>query len=325
MAKGGNTSTQTTANEPWGPAGDTLERVLRKGNKLFNQGSGFNAYPGEGYVPFSDESNQAMSQMTSMAKQGNPFYQGASNFTRGILGGDYAHDQSGFDSLFGRAGALTNGPSINTEGDYRGLLNSMDPEFENVVQNTANDLGDQISRQFGGANFGSAGHSDYLTKQVGDVVSRMRSDNFNQNLANKNSILGNISGVQGQNFANAMSGLGLQRGILGDQANLSQQDIQNMFGGLGAMDSVYQSQFLPAERLAAVGAAKEGKAGEKLQADMDKFAIEDMSDWDRLMNLFGIASGTGAQGGTAVQSVQQPSNPWSTILGGGMLASQLRF
>lgn len=478
MAKGTKETKQVTNSGPWPDAQDDLNRILNQAKRLNKKDKGFNAYPGEGYVPFSDETNQAFGQIQSIAGQGNPFSAGATNFTKGLIGGDYNLDKSGLASILGNnpnainlygsgiasganginvnpqlqsllgrnadalqsntsgiasgarsiggalspqlqalmgqtpsaigqnAGGIASGADkIGTEGDYRSLFDSVDPGFESVVQNTANDLGDQISRQFGGANYGSAGHSDYLTKQVGDVVGKMRSDNFNQNLANKASILGNITGVQSGNLANRlnassalsgeqgaalaaragligqMGGLSAQdisnqlaasgaisneqagnraqqssilgqvggfqgqnignqlnaagalsneqqtgfnntRGIYGDLANLSQQDIQNRLAGLGQMDSVYASQYLPAQMLAGVGAAKEAKAGEKLQADMDRFAIEDMSDWDRLLNYFGIASGTGAQGGTAVQSVQQPSNPWSSILGGGILASQ---
>lgn len=406
---GSSDSKQTSTSGPWPPAGEQLERILNKSKKLLNKESGFNAYPGQGYVDFAPETQTALGQMTSLASQPNPFYGGAADFTKGLIGGNYNLDQSGLRSILGNnpnaintygsgiasgqdkisvnpqlqallgqnanalssnvGGIASGAEGIGTEGDYRSLMRSVDPDFENTVQNTANDITDQLNRSFGGANFGSAGHTDYLTKQVGDVVGKMRSDNFNQNLANKAGILGSISGIQGSNIANRLGAAGAlsgeqsgnraqqsgilgqvggfegdnlnrilsaagllsgeqqqgfnnTRGVLGDLANLSQQDIQNRLAGLGVADSVYNSQYLPAERLAGVGAAKEAKDAERLQADMDRFAIEDMSDWDRLMSAFGIASGTGSQGNRVVQSVQQPSNPWSSILGGGILASQ---
>lgn len=304
------------------------------------------------------------------------------------------------------AGIASGVDNIGTEGDYRALLDAQDADFENVVGKTANTLGDQISRQFGGSSFGSPEHSGTIANQVGDVVSRMRSDNFAQNQARKQGLLGDITGVQGSNLATrlgastalsgeqgaalaAQSGLlgqmggfnaqdianqisaagalsgeqmgnrsqqagvlgqmgdfqsqnignrlnaagmlsGEQqnafnntRGLYGDMANLSQQDINNRLAGLGMADSVYNSQYLPSQILANIGAAREGKSAEELQAKMDAFNIKQMAPWDRLQQYFGIASGTGAQGNRTVTNVSQPSNPLSSILGGGLLASQL--
>lgn len=322
------TSSQTTKSGPWLPTQKHLKNALGAAENLFDKKKGFKAYgsgqPGvNAWNDYSSQTKDALGTMESLAKKPNPFFGGASNFTSGLIGGDYAHDQSGFNNLFGDAKNLSTGPSINTEGDFRSLFNSVDPEFENVVGRAANDVGDSVSRQFAGSSFGSAAHTGTLADQVGGVVSKMRSDNFNQNLANKTGILGNISGVQGQNFNNTMAGMGLQRGILGDQANLSQQDIQNQMGGLAAAPGVYDMQFQPAERMAQVGAAQDAKNNEILQAKMDKHNINQMSAWDRLMSYYGIASGTGQQGNRVTTNTSQPSNPLSSIIGGGVLASQI--
>lgn len=371
-----NSGQQVSKSSPWGPAGKALKGILGDARSLYNKDKGFKPYKEQGWVDFAPETEGALATMTSLAKQPNPFYGDAKSFTSGILGGDYNLDPSRFEALAGKdpisvnpqlralmgqtpnalarygTGIASGAEGIGTEGDYRALFNAVDPEFEKVVGDTANDLGDQISRQFGGASFGSAAHTGTIADQVGDVVSRMRSNNFNQNLANKAGILGSITGVQGQNIGNrlgaasALSGeqagalaaksgiLGqiggfeganadFARGIAGDIANLSDRDIQNRMAGLGVAPGVYDMAYSPAERLAGVGAAREGKEAEELQWKMDKQAIKQMSDWDRLMQYFGVATGTGAQGNRTVTSVQQPSNPWSSILGGGLLASQL--
>lgn len=271
------TQTQTTSGAPWGPAQGYLKDAMKDASKLLDSGSGFQAYPGRGWVPFSGASEKALAGIAKTARQGNPFYDPAKSLTKGLLGGQFDADTSGF----------------------QGLLDNYDPEFDNVVRNTANDLGDQISRQFGGgASYGSAAHTGTIADQVGDVVSRMRSDHFDT----------------GQNF---------KRGIYGDIASLGQADVQNRLAGLAAAPGVYDMQYAPYDRLAEVGAAREGKAAEELQSKMDKWYINNMSDWDRLTQAFGIYSGTGAQGNRATTTLSQPSDPWSKILGGGLLASQL--
>lgn len=380
---GSTTSTQTSTSTPWKPSEKALKDILGQAGKLYDKGKGFEAYgtgdpSKKGWVPYSSETEQALQQMTSLASQPNPFYAGSSDFTNSLITGGQTLDPSMFQALAGQDAISVNPQlqsllgqgataidqygrpiasgqqSVNTEADYRSLFNAVDPEFDKVVEQTANTLGDEISRQFGGASYGSAAHTGTITDQIGDVVSQMYSDNFNQNLANKTNILGSISGVQGQNISNQLGAAGMlsgeqagnqaakasilgqiggfqgqnadfQRGIAGDIANLSQQDIANRLSGIGVADQVYQSQYLPSQMLAGVGAARDTKAAEKLQADMDKYSINNMSDWDRLMQYFGIASGTGAQGNRTTTSVSQPSDPWSSIIGGGLLGSQFLF
>lgn len=302
------TSSQTTSSAPWGPSQKYLKGAMKTADKYLDKGKGFKAYPGQGWVDFSPETNQALSSIASKAQQGNPFYQGAADFTGGLLGGQFNLDQSGYQNLMGQ------GP--NTEGDYRAMLDGENEAYNQVRQTTANTLGDQIQRQFGGASYGAPENASYLTKGVGDVLAQMDSNNYFQRQGLKQGLLNNITGVQQQNFDNT-------RGLLGDMSNLSQQDINNRMGGLSMMDSVYQSQFLPDQMLAGVGAAKEAKAGEQLQAEMDKFNIKQMAPWDRLAQAYGIFSGTGAQGNRSTTSVSQPTDIWSKLLGGGLLASQI--
>lgn len=345
MPGGGNsqTSSQTTSSGPWKPTQPYLKDAMSEAQRLYENDKGFKPFPGEGYVPFSSQSQTGLNQMQSLASKPNQFYGGAADFTKGLIGGKYNLDQSGYQGLMGQnpnaisqygTGIASGAQGIGTEGDYRSMLGNQNAEFENVVQNTANDVGDQIQRQFGGASYGSGSNADYLTKGVGDVVSRMRSDNFfnNQNL--QRGLLGDISGIQGQNINNRLGaagmlsgeqqqGFGNTRGLLGDMSNLSQMDIQNRMGGLGMADSVYNSQYLPAERMLGVGGAYEGKAGEKLQSEMDAFNTKQMAPWDRLAQAFGMFSGTGAQGNRVQTSVSQPTDIWSKLLGGGLLASQV--
>jgi hypothetical protein len=309
MPGGGNsqTSTQTTTGGPWKPAQPFLKDAMSEAQRLYENKRGFRPFPGDTWVPFSSQSENALGRMESLASGGNPFYSGASGFTQGLIGGQYNHDTSGFQDLMGA------GPS--TEGDYRSMFNDVNSSFNQALDTQINKLGDDLSRQFGGASFGSAAHTGTLADQLGDVRTKAMADNYfnQQNL--RRGLLGDITGVQQQQFAN-------QRGLLGDIANLNQMNIDNRMGGLSMMDQVYNSQFLPAERMLQIGGLREAKAGEKLQSDIDRWNIKQMAPWDRLAQAYGIFSGTGGQGNRVQTTVSQPTDPWSRILGGGLLASQ---
>lgn len=305
-------------------------QIAKKAGSLLDRGKGFNPYTGQPYTDMSSQTTSALQQMQQLAGQGNPFYQPAADFTGGLIGGDYAHDTSGFSALYGQnpnalaqnvggiasgaqgitvngqlqsllnagmpnaaqqyGGGIASGDQsqtaidqygrriaagnkgIDTEAAYRDLMGRVDPEFENVVQNTANDVGDQIQRQFGGASFGSGSNADYLTKGIGDVVSKMRSDNFYNNINTQRGMLGDITGVQNQNINNILgasgmlsseqgnnlsrqlsaaglisgeqlAGLNAQSNILGQMGGFQNANIQNQMAAAGALSGEQQQGF----------------------------------------------------------------------------------
>jgi hypothetical protein len=70
-----------------------------------------------------------------------------------------------------------------------------------------------------------------------------------------------------------------------------------------------------------VGAAREAKAGEALQAAMDRYDTKQQAPWNRLGAAYPYFAGTG--GSQQTQTLSQPSDPFGKILGGGLLASQM--
>jgi hypothetical protein len=330
---------------------------MKQANNLLKNDQGFNPYPGGSYVPMSAQTQSGLQMTQNLASQPNPFYAGASAFLNGtgptvrggegsgggLLGGQYDHDTSGFQNLMGQnpnaiaqygTDIASGAQGINTEGDYRSLMGNVNTEFDKVVNNTANDLGDQIQRQFGGASYGAPENADYLTKGVGDVVSKMRSDNFYNQQNLQRGLLGDISGVQGQNIGNRLGAAGMlsgeqqtgfnnNRGLLGDILNANQLNIGNRMGGIGVMDQVYNSQYLPAQQMLGVGQAYDADAANKQQSLMDTWNAQQQAPWEQLASAYGIFSGTGQQGNSIQSSTSQPTDIWGKLLGGGLLGSQL--
>lgn len=272
-------------------------KLVNKADNLISNGKGFNPYPGQPYTDMAPATTDALRQMTALASQGNPFYQPAADFTQGLIGGDYNHDTSGFESLYGQnpnavaqygtgiasgataadagrryAGGIASGTDaanavgqyatgiasgkngIATESDFRSLLNQVNPEFENNVQNVLGDVRDEIQGQFGGASYGAASNTGYLTKGLGDVATKMRSDNFYNNLAAQRGLTQDITGVQAQNINNQMNAANSlsaeQAGNIGHQlaaagliSGEQLANIQNQLGAAGMLSGEQQTGF----------------------------------------------------------------------------------
>ncbi|MCP4386543.1 MAG: hypothetical protein GY798_34890 [Hyphomicrobiales bacterium] len=193
----------------------------------------------------------------------------------------------------GFVGDLVGGAYNPDVSSYRALLGNTNNEtFQGVIDTQAGKLGDDITRQFGGSAFGSAAHSGTIADQVGEFRNKMASDNWHRN--------------------NMM-----QRGLLGDITGVEQMGVQNQMAGLSAAPGAYDFQYAPWERLAGVGAAREGYDAAKLEGKMNKFTAKDMADLNRLGWYSGQIGG-GGNYGTTTSQVSNAGNPWGGAAAGAL-------
>jgi len=304
------TSTQTTANSPWKPAVPYLKGSMEEAAKLAQKNKGFGAYPGQAWTDYSPQTLSGLTTMEQLASQPNPFYQPNADFTSGLVAGAYNPNANAQYAT----GIASGAQGITTEAAYQDLYDNTNQYFNEALDTQSAALADDIARTFGGASFGSAASTGAVVDQVGDLRTQAMADQYNTEQAFKAGLLGDISGVQGQNITNQLAAAG--------QLSAEQQlGVQNQIAGVGLSDSVYQSQYLPAAAMLGVGAAYDQKEMEKLQAQMSQYDIEQQQPWNLLAASYPYFTGTGASSSTT--TTEQPTDPWSTIIGGGLLASQM--
>lgn len=312
MPPNGGMQTQSQqTSEPWKVAQPFLTEALKGAQGAYQSGKGFDYFPGSTVVPFSSQTQQAMSGIESQANAGNPLGVASQNQALGILNSGGMSDwQKG--ALGGTYDIATGAKNIGTEGDLRGLLDqSSNPYYENVVNREAGRLTDDINRGVAGeGRYGSAYHSGTVADQVGDFRERAMSNQWNQNIANQRGLLSDITGVQGANLAN-MAGAGGQINAAGNAAagNVAQ------FAGMAP--GIYNQQFAPYERLASVGAQQEDLSTRTMQDAINRFNTGQNAPWARLNAYNSLIGGAGQLGGTSTTQVPSPSL-LQQILGGGI-------
>ncbi|WP_421722936.1 hypothetical protein [Bauldia sp.] len=261
-------------NQIVGGDGPFFEGKVRHGAKeakrLYDKGKGFKPYGGKWHINESDATNRALNKMSGTAKEKHRLGNASMDVAQGLMKGRYNPSKRGYKDL---------------------LRNTSNRAFESVVDTQAGKLGDDISRQFGGAGFGSAAHSGTLADQIGDFRNQMVSDNWHQN--------------------NAM-----QRGLLSDITGVEQMGVQNRMAGMNAAPGVYDFQYAPHERLAQVGAAREGYDAAKLQGQMNKYNAKQMAPHQQLGTYMAHVGGGGFYGNNA-PTVSASGNPWGQGGGGG--------
>jgi hypothetical protein len=187
-------------------------------------------------------------------------------------------------------GAISGILSGDINNKYNQLFSQAgNPYFEQAVQGQSDKIANDVQRQFGGmGRIGSAADTGALTQQIGDFRSQALSNQWNQNIAN-------------------------QRGILGDQG-------QMQLGAVAAAPGAYQQQYLPAERMAQVGAAWDDQKQRALQSRIDKYNTNQQAPLNRLQFYNQQIGATGGNSpGFAQQKVAAPIN-WPGIISGGVLA-----
>lgn len=147
---GGMKDTGKSTTAPWSAAQPYLKDAMSSASGLLKAGTGYQPYTGETVVPFSSQTQQALSGIENTANQGNPL-----------------------------AGASV--------GALQGILQGNDnPYFQGQVDKQANMLGDDLARQWSaGGRYGSANMATDVSQKIGDLRDQMFSTNWQNNITNQ--------------------------------------------------------------------------------------------------------------------------------------------
>ena len=313
---GDQTTTTTQNSEPWKAAQPYLKSALGSASNLFNSGQGFNPYPGSTVAGMSSQTQGALQGMQGIAGQGDPLGQSANQNAQGVLNsGGMSPWQSG--ALQGTYGVATGQNQINTGGQYQGLLDQYNSNYQGAVDREAGKLGDDIMRNFSNSGrTGSMSNVNEFADQVGAFRGSMANQNYNANIANQRGILGDMSGVQGQNISN-MVGAGSTINNAGNQA----QQLAAQYTGM--VPQLYDQQYQPSRMLGQVGSAYDAQNQAQLTDVVNRQQQGQQAPWNRLGAYSGILNPIAGMGGSATGTQTTPANPLQTI--GGIAGSILPF
>lgn len=284
MSSGSKTTTQSSASEPWKPAQGLLKTGLQEADSIFKSGTAFGPNTTNMVVPFSDQTSAGMTDIQNKA--------GA------MMSGPNAFDK-GFNAL---GGMIDNGGQT---GDMRGVmdqwkntasgaeLNNLAPEFQNVLSRVQGDTRDQVNLGASAAGrYGSGMHTGVLADRVGDVTSRMLTDEYGRQLGRQDAARGNLYNA----------------------GNTGNTNVMNAIQGL---PGAYQAQQQPATDMMKIGSMYEDLYGRQL--DDQNRIFEGMRDAPKLGVewLNAIGSGAGGLGGVQSGSTTSPApNPFLSAIAG---------
>ena len=330
---GGNTNTVQTA-DPWTGQQPHLRNIFGIGERNFNNPPGF--YPNATYVPFSQQSEQALGMAQNRAMGGSPVEGAMQNWVTNTLynpGG--GQTQNYLQGLMGQPPSFFGGntPGLAQQNINQtlggGFLNSnpyLDDVFRDATRNVKDSFSESvmpaINATFGGAGrTGSGTHGLTVGRAAGDLGdalagmgANLYGGNYQQERGRQMQALG--LGSQDYQFGQNL-GLGAageaQRGM-GILGSLQQ-------GAAGLAPTAAGLDWQNIDRLRGVGSQVEGMAGNALSDQMNRFNFYQNRPDDALARY--VAAVQGNYGSATTSNTNADSNPMAGVLGGGMTGAAL--
>ncbi|MCP4410082.1 MAG: hypothetical protein GY807_20525 [Gammaproteobacteria bacterium] len=291
MSGGGTQTTTQTANaEPWSAAQPALKLGLKDAQSLYKAGVGGQPYTGSTVVPYAQQSMAGFQdiQDTSAGAMGpdNPFARGFSA-VGDIAEGGYNQYQN---QALGNLSRTASGEDVfGANPQFQDLLKQSQDAARNAVNMNAS----------AGGRYGSGAHQGVLAREIGDLTSRMYSDEYNRQLGRMD---------------RATDGL----------FNAGQTGVTNQMDATASLPGAFTGQFAPANAMIGVGSRFEDLAGRTMDDHMRIFNETQNLPWDQLGRLNAVAGGAG-QYGTTTNTAQMPrqNNMFGNIAGGILGANSL--
>ncbi|QTG15715.1 tail fiber domain-containing protein [Agrobacterium tumefaciens] len=224
-------------------------------------------------------------------------------------------------------------------------------KLKNVTNPAISSAATQFGRQGSGAFAGQVNNANTTTaNEMAKVATEAYQGQYNQdtqNMMNANNMVGSLYNAGQQNQLAAAQGAdnsytsfnNLLSNLYGQQSNAHQQGVNNQFTNanlqanvansansaananagqqLNAANSaanLYANQYLPSQMLGQVGAARDERSQDVLNAQIQQFDNQQQMPIQMLSNLIGMYNGTPYQ--TSTNVTQQKGNAFSSILGG---------
>lgn len=281
-------STTVQNNDPWGPAQPYLKEIMSGAQNLYKNDTGYNPYPHDTYIPYSQPTQTALDQMTGIAMQGNPLAApGVQQIGNVIASGGMSQEQN-----------LAQQPLWQSASGQ--FLENGNPYFNARLDDQLGRVGDQVNREFSAmGRLGSGSHANAMTDRLSAARVDAMSQDYDRERAYQNqaaqSLVNNYAAGQGR-----------------------------MMNAVGMAPGAYNQMFQPSERLARIGAAYEGKDAERLASDLQRWNMKESRPYDQLARYQGLVGGMGQLGGAQVGTQSQPgTSPLLGALGGAAAGGSL--
>lgn len=329
---GKKSQTSSTSSEPWKAAQPALQLGLNDAMTAYRSGLGSQPYTGSTVVPFANQTTQAFGEMERIASAAQPAFD--RNFAtvyanarkdglndlqsmavdqlKPLAAGKPAEGLDQLNDVQNRAYSLLN-PIAG--GSMVGRAN---PYLDDIIKRSSEDIALQENLAASGmGRYGSGVHQGAVADSIGDFSSRLRLDDYNNQLGRQDAAIRDIFGIGNQANAQYESDMARKLDATGSIFNAGQQAQQNIAANTDALEKAYSASMAPSRTRSDIGSQYEDLFGRQLNDQLRIFQERQQQPWNQIAQLNAIASGAGRMGGSG-QAVAQGPSRLSAGLGGAL-------
>tara|TARA_Y100000310_G_scaffold329437_1_gene399275 strand:- start:867 stop:2198 length:1332 start_codon:yes stop_codon:yes gene_type:complete len=301
MPSGGGGSTQTVQKaDPWSGIQPYLSHGYSEAERLYGAG-GPQYYPGQTYVDYAPETEQALQAGAQRAYQGSPTLQAGNQFLTNLIGGNFGMGPSA-QQLSPMASGANVGRDLATQslggmaaGDYLNANPYLDRMFDKASGQVEGAVRGHMGRI---GRVGSGTHQETLQRGLGNLATDIYGGNYGRERGLQTQAAGTLGGLLNQQFGQQLGASQVMQGAFQDALGRQTQ-------GAALAPSFAAADYGDIDRLRDFGGAYEAKSGEALQDVIGRHAYQQQQPYENLQRyLANIGAGTSG-GGTTTTSQQQ--------------------
>ena len=333
---------------PWKPQQPYITQGFEEAKRLYDTQKP-EYFPGETYVPFSDASKHGMDQIQSIAAT-NPAQSAGTSALNDFLSGNGQQLGQIRDMLMANPGqsrdvGSNTATAATSNGGFKNPNVPTDPNayIGDVMRTIGRDVNQQVDTSYGlsGRTGTSAGAEQARARGIADAAApyqfgsaeaaQGRTFTAGENLANRNLAASEAASARQAAAAEAdlqrkasaqqsdlQRNYAAQENAINRDVTLSQADKDRKLQALSMAPEFAGLAYQGADRLLGVGAMQEGKSGEQLQSQLDKFNFQQQSPQQALADYMAMVTGNYGQAGTNTSNATMSSRsvqPFSQTFG----------
>jgi len=302
--KQSGSTTTIQSSEPWSGQEPYLIKGFKRAESQLEQPLSY--YPNSTVVPFSNQTEGALSAMEARARAGSPLLRSGQGAISDTVGGSYLSASPArptFSSYAGGTGGGQSELSKTAAGNYLGANSYLDK----VVDKSVGRAGAAIDARFSNAGrYGSGQHLRSLADDTGALAASIYAPAYEAERGRMVSGAANLAGTQLSGAQGLQSGYDTER--------------RNQLTSAALTPNMAQADYGDLSKLGAVGAAREGLASKELEDQINRYMFSQTAQRDALKEYMAAIAG-GSYGGTTVAQTPLYSDPWGQALGTGVAAA----
>ncbi len=300
-SSGGGSTTTVQKADPWSGQQPYLQDIFSEAKNLYDSGMlAPSYYPDQTVAPQSAWTQQALQMQADRALAGSASVEAAQDAVDAVVAGSTFRQSAGLNALEGLAQRDFNAGNTGL-GVLEGMAQGTSPYLDSLYQDASREALSAINGNFSRAGrYGSGAHAAASADAAADLAAQMYGAAYTQQMD---------AAARAADAYNA--GLAQQIDAAQGAGQLYSSGVAQQLAGAGVAQQLAGQTYADASALAQAGAAQDSYRQQLINADVERWNVEQQKALQALNNYNQLIQGN--YGGTTTTTGQQTPSAKTTL------------